>query len=73
MSTLQMFDAGRSSPLLSHLLSSGELQAKDKRVIVPGCGCVAHAINLVEQQCTVLICSVRPDITHSSTVAAAKY
>lgn len=34
----QMFDAGRCSPLLTHLLSSGELQAQGKKAIVPGCG-----------------------------------
>jgi SAM-dependent methyltransferase len=35
---LQAFDAGRSAPALSNLLSSGGLAAAGKRVLVPGCG-----------------------------------
>jgi hypothetical protein len=34
----QKFDAGRCSPLLTHLLSSGKLQVQGKKTIVPGCG-----------------------------------
>lgn len=35
---LQMFDAGCCSPLLKHLLSSGQLSVKGKKTFVPGCG-----------------------------------
>jgi hypothetical protein len=35
---LQKFDAGRCSPLLTHLLSSGQLQVQGKKAFVPGCG-----------------------------------
>lgn len=35
---LQKFDAGRSSPLLIHLLSSGKLPVQGKKAMVPGCG-----------------------------------
>jgi hypothetical protein len=34
----QRFDAGKASPLLSHLLGGEQLDVKGKRALVPGCG-----------------------------------
>lgn len=34
----EAFDAGHSSPALTHLLTTGQLSVKGKNVFVPGCG-----------------------------------
>lgn len=35
---LQLWDAGKPSPYLAHLLDSKQLDVAGKRVLVPGCG-----------------------------------
>jgi hypothetical protein len=35
---LQLWDAGKVSPYLAHLLDSKQMDVAGKRVLVPGCG-----------------------------------
>lgn len=39
---LQFFDAGNTSPLLRHLLGSGQLAVRGRKAVVPGCGWVSQ-------------------------------
>lgn len=41
---LQRWDAGKCSPMLANLLSTNKLDVKDKRVLIPGCGCASPSI-----------------------------
>lgn len=64
----QRFDAGECSPLLLHLLSSGEVPAARRRALVPGCGRGYDVLALARAGASL---AVGLDISADAVVAAA--